>query len=206
MALDHLTALRPPRLDEKIVQPLDDLQLKALIAACQGREMRDRRDEALARLMLETGCRAGEVVAMEVAGLDLAAGLAVIRRGKGGKGRTVPIGPHASRALDRYLRTRRSHRLADSSASRVLLPVKRRDLGQSSSPPKKASTPRTCRRSSRDRGPERASPVRMPSAMAGGQRPSRPARRRLLAAASVSVQSLVNSCHSHESGPWAHSL
>jgi integrase/recombinase XerD len=34
----------------------------------------------------------------------------------GGKGRTVPIGPHAGRALDRYIRAWRSHRLADTEA------------------------------------------------------------------------------------------
>ena len=66
------------------------------------------------RLMTETGMRAGEVIAMTVAEVDLARGLAVVRRGKGGKGRTVPFGPRTGRALDRYLRLRRTHRLADT--------------------------------------------------------------------------------------------
>jgi integrase/recombinase XerD len=39
-----------------------------------------------------------------------------VRRGKGGRGRAVPFGPQTSRALDRYLRARRSHRLADTPA------------------------------------------------------------------------------------------
>src|SRR3546814_14518368 len=39
--------------------------------ACGGKEFRDRRDEALVRLMIETGARAGEVVAMAVADVDL---------------------------------------------------------------------------------------------------------------------------------------
>ena len=77
--------------------------------------LRHRRDEAIVRLMLETGARAGEVVAMSLEDLDLAAGTAVIRRGKGGKGRVVPVGPHAARALDRYLRLRRHHRLGATS-------------------------------------------------------------------------------------------
>jgi integrase len=82
---------------------------------CKGRSLRDRRDEAILRLMIETGARAGEVVAMTVADVDLVAGRAAIRRGKGGKGRIVPISPQCARSIDRYLRMRRQHRLVDTS-------------------------------------------------------------------------------------------
>ena len=51
-----------------------------------------------------------------VADVDVTAGMATIRRGKGGKGRVVPFGPQTAKSLDRYLRLRRSHRLADSPA------------------------------------------------------------------------------------------
>ncbi|MDP9396023.1 MAG: tyrosine-type recombinase/integrase [Actinomycetota bacterium] len=111
---DHLLGSRPPKLDTKVVTPLSDDQLRAMIAACSGPEMRDRRDEAIVRFMAETGARAGEVVDLNVSDVDLWAGTAVVRRGKGGKGRTVPFGPQTTRALDRYLRARRVHRLADS--------------------------------------------------------------------------------------------
>jgi integrase len=50
---------------------------------------------------------------MTTGDIDLTAGSAVIRRGKGGKGgkgRPVPFGPATGRAIDRYLRLRRSHR------------------------------------------------------------------------------------------------
>jgi integrase len=43
-------------------------------------------------------------------------GTAIIRKGKGGKGRVVPFGPHTATALDRYMRLRARHRLADSPA------------------------------------------------------------------------------------------
>ena len=63
------------------------------------------------RLMAETGVRAGELIAMTVADLDLDRGAAVVRKGKGGKQRRVPFGPQTVAALDRYLRARRrSHR------------------------------------------------------------------------------------------------
>ncbi|TMR41522.1 tyrosine-type recombinase/integrase [Actinomadura geliboluensis] len=109
---DHLAGLKPPKLDVKVIPELTEDQLKALLKACQGKDMRDRRDEALVRLMVETAARAGEVVDMELPDLDLRAGTAVVRRGKGGKGRRVPFGVQTGRALDRYLRARRTHRLA----------------------------------------------------------------------------------------------
>lgn len=115
-ATDPLLGLKGPKLDTKVVEPLTDPQLKALIAACSGAAMWDRRDEAIVRLMLETGARAGEVVALTLDDIDLAAGRAIVRRGKGGKGREVPFGPQTARAIDRYLRLRRAHRLASSPA------------------------------------------------------------------------------------------
>jgi site-specific recombinase XerD len=121
IAGDPFLGVKSPKLDEQVIEPLTDDELRALLKACQppkGAEpkvaMRHRRDEAMVRIMFESGVRAGEVVNMQVADLDLISGVATIRRGKGGKGRAVPIGPDTSLALDRYLRLRRGHRLASS--------------------------------------------------------------------------------------------
>lgn len=114
---DELVGIRAPKLDQKVIEPLTDPQIRALIAACSGLDtLRDRRDEALIRFMVETGCRAGEVAAMRLPDLELAAGVAIVRRGKGGKGRSVPFGPQTTRAIDRYVRARRTHRLASTDA------------------------------------------------------------------------------------------
>jgi integrase/recombinase XerD len=113
---DDLTSLTPPKLDVKAIHPLTDDQLRALLAACKGPDLRDRRDEAIVRLMTETGARAGEVLALTVADVDLTTGAAVIRRGKGGKARRVPFGPRTGAAIDRYMRARRRHRLASTRA------------------------------------------------------------------------------------------
>jgi integrase/recombinase XerD len=109
---DPLAGLRPPKLDEKVTPVLSGDQLKALLRACDGKALRDRRDEALVRLLVETGLRAGEALALTVEDVDAGAGVVVIRRGKGGRGRLAPFGPQTARALDRYLRLRRGHRLA----------------------------------------------------------------------------------------------
>jgi site-specific recombinase XerD len=113
---DELATLKPPKLDAKVVPTLTEEQCAALLKACRGTDLRDRRDEAIVRLMLETGARAGEVVAMTLDDVDLARGSATVRRGKGGKGRRVPIGPRTSSTIDRYLRARRGHLRASTSA------------------------------------------------------------------------------------------
>ena len=111
-----LLGVKPPKLDSKVIDALSDEQLRLLIKACAGKELIDRRDEAIVRLMAETGLRAGEVLGMHVADVDLAEGRAIVRRGKGGKGRAVPFGAQTAAAIDRYMRARRSHRLAGASA------------------------------------------------------------------------------------------
>ncbi|MDO5492454.1 MAG: tyrosine-type recombinase/integrase [Nesterenkonia sp.] len=113
---DPLIGVKSPKLDSKVIEPLSDDQIRALIKACAGRDLRERRDEAIVRFMVETGARAGEVVGIAVDDMDVHAQTAVVRRGKGGKGRVVPFGPQSSRAIDRYLRVRRKHRLAGTPA------------------------------------------------------------------------------------------
>lgn len=114
--IDPIRDLKPPKLDVKVVETLNDEKCKALVKACMGREFIDRRDESVARLLIETGMRAGEVLGMTVQDVDVQRGLAVVRRGKGGKGRVVPFGPEVARSIDRYLRLRKSHRLAQNEA------------------------------------------------------------------------------------------
>jgi len=114
-AVDPLYGLRSPRLDKPVIEPLTDDQLRALLKACRGPDMRDKRDEAILRLMFTTGARAGEVVAMQVNDLNLRSvpPTVIIRRGKGGKGRVIPIAVEAAAAIDKYMRVRRSHKLKD---------------------------------------------------------------------------------------------
>ncbi|SBS77345.1 Integrase family protein [uncultured Mycobacterium sp.] len=110
---DPLLGLKAPKLDTKVTDSLTDDELRKLIKACAGKDFRDRRDEAIIRLMSETGMRAGEVCGLTVADVDLNRGLVTVRRGKGGKGRVAPFGDQTGVAIDRYLRMRRSHALAE---------------------------------------------------------------------------------------------
>jgi integrase/recombinase XerD len=57
---DPLLRLNAPKADIPVTRVLTDDQLRALFKACEGKSLRDRRDEAIVRLMAETGTRAGE--------------------------------------------------------------------------------------------------------------------------------------------------
>lgn len=111
---DQLIGLRSPKLDKKVVDALTDEELGALLATCKGKDFLDRRDNAIIRVAAETAARAEEILGMTVADTDVKRGETTIRRGKGGKGRVVPFSPQAAAAVDRYLRVRRAHRLADA--------------------------------------------------------------------------------------------
>lgn len=115
-ATDPLLGLKSPKLDKPVVEPLTDDQLRAMLKACRGTDLRDRRDDAILWLMFTTGARAGEVAAMAVDDLSLRSdpSTVTIRRGKGGKGRVVPLSVEVAASISKYLRARRSHRLAAS--------------------------------------------------------------------------------------------
>ena len=63
------------------------------------------RDRAILQVLVHTGLRASELVALNLGDVDLAAGILVVRSGKGGKARFVglapPVIPHLSRLLSR---------------------------------------------------------------------------------------------------------
>lgn len=112
---NRLYGMKSAKLDSKVIQPLSDDEIRALLKACsEGDQFRARRDTAIVRFMIETGIRAGECAQLRMTDVDLKDGRAIIERGKGGKGRSIPFGPHTAQAIDRYVRTRRTHRLAGS--------------------------------------------------------------------------------------------
>jgi site-specific recombinase XerD len=61
------------------------------------------RDEALLALLVYAGVRIQEACDIQLRDLDLASGTLVVRRGKGGKARRLPLHSEAQRTLSRYL-------------------------------------------------------------------------------------------------------
>lgn len=115
LAGDPFVGIKGPAQRYPVVMPLTDDQLRALIATCatpthrRDEPLHHRRDEAIIRLMMETGIRAGELIALHTNDIDLPGGRITIRFGKGGRGRVVPVGPTTAHALEAYLTLRRNH-------------------------------------------------------------------------------------------------
>ena len=116
---DLLLGMRPPKLDRPRVDSLAPGELAALIAACKVPAGADRwtafeclRDEAVIRLLADSGMRAGELLGLTVDDVDLRTRRAIITRAKGGKHRVCAFSAETARALERYLRrARRGHKL-----------------------------------------------------------------------------------------------
>lgn len=94
---------------------LTDDEIRALLDACKGTKFVDRRDLAIIRLMLATGMRRAELADLRIGDIDCRARIAEIRHGKGDRPRVVRFDPATSVALDRYIRIRSRHRLANTN-------------------------------------------------------------------------------------------
>lgn len=86
-------------------------QVARLFEVTSGKRFIDRRDNAILRLLFDTGMRRSECGNLRVEDVDLVQRVAVVL-GKGNRVRVVPFGANTAQAIDRYLRVRRTHRLA----------------------------------------------------------------------------------------------
>jgi site-specific recombinase XerD len=93
------------RLNPPDVIHLDDI--RALLEACKGKGFAARRDNAIIRVLFDTGCRRGELVNLTVDDWDRRQDYLTLR-GKTGI-RVVPISPSTGEALARYVRIRGDH-------------------------------------------------------------------------------------------------
>ncbi len=97
--------VRPPKLADNPLPPLPLADLQAMLATCD-KTLTGQRDRAALLCLLDTGCRASEFVALDIEDVDLGAGVATVRHGKGGRRRAVFLGAKSRRELLRYLRLR----------------------------------------------------------------------------------------------------
>lgn len=102
---DIMARVTMPRLAKPILPAFTAEHVRALLDVC-GDSADSERDTALVLTLLDTGVRAAELCALTVGDFDTRTGALQVRRGKGGKGRTVYVGARARRALLRYLLTR----------------------------------------------------------------------------------------------------
>jgi site-specific recombinase XerD len=100
---EHQLKLLPmPRKSQTYKQPLDNNEVQARIDACDTGTVLGSRDVALLLLLLDGSLRAGEVIALNVADMNLESGQCFITSGKGCKSRMVTVGETTKRLLRRY--------------------------------------------------------------------------------------------------------
>jgi site-specific recombinase XerD len=101
-----MARMKPPRLPEAPVPVLRDTELRKLLdAAGKDKTFAGRRDEAILRLLMDTGIRRAEVLGIGHADIDLDQALITVT-GKGNRIRVVAVGTSTVQSLDRYVRAR----------------------------------------------------------------------------------------------------
>lgn len=112
--------------------PSED-EVERLLEACDPGTPRGLRDRAILEVLYATGVRVGELVALKLYDVDVAAGLVRVIAGKGGKDRVVPLGRLAARAVRAYLETSRPHYVRGRSVNTLFVsrrgrPLRRTDV------------------------------------------------------------------------------
>src|SRR5579864_2606746 len=80
-----------------------DAEIARMIRSCDTTRTTGFRDRAILEILYSTGMRRQELIDLRVGDVDLIQGYVRIERGKGGKGRIVPLGGPAGEWIRRYL-------------------------------------------------------------------------------------------------------
>ena len=115
VASSPMAKMRPPKVPDQPIGVLSDVEVKRMLATCDSKTFEGRRDEAVIRVLYDSGCRLAELTNLSLddhdGGSDVDLDMRELRvLGKGGRWRIVPIGNKSVKALDRYLRIRSQHR------------------------------------------------------------------------------------------------
>jgi integrase/recombinase XerD len=86
-----------PRLEKRILPALTIEEIKAVLKAC-----RNLRDLAICYVLLDSGLRAGELIALNGDDIDLKTGVVTVKLGKGRKDRVTLIGLKTRKMVRRY--------------------------------------------------------------------------------------------------------
>lgn len=96
-----------PRVPKGLRDPMTLAEVEAVLALPDLAYAQGLRDRAVLELFYATGIRRFELCAVNLADIDRERGTLHVRRGKGGKGRFVPLGERALAWIDKYIREAR---------------------------------------------------------------------------------------------------
>ncbi len=100
-----IAKVRAPKVSGEPLEPVDIQHVYGMIDTCKD-DLLGRRDKAIMLFLLDTGVRARQLLSISLADVNPMTGEVVVRKGKGGKPRTVYLGSRSRRALRAYLRER----------------------------------------------------------------------------------------------------
>jgi len=103
-----INKIKPPKQSSQILAPADIDDVQAMIGVC-GTNFLGRRDKSILYVLLDTGCRANELLQINGADLNPITGEIKILHGKGNKARSVYLGSTSRKSLRMYLKMRRDH-------------------------------------------------------------------------------------------------
>jgi integrase/recombinase XerD len=119
LVTDPVVDIEMPKPTKKLPQFLGVDEVERLLRAPDPTTARGLRDHAMLEVLYATGLRVTELVTLPADGLDLERGFVLVR-GKGNKERIVPLGEHALRAVERYLKEARPDFLKGEQTSSAL--------------------------------------------------------------------------------------
>jgi integrase/recombinase XerD len=96
-------ALKLPRKTRTLPHVLNESEIAQLIETPDATTTLGLRDRALMEVLYATGIRLAEAHKLDLYDVDTASGLLIVRQGKGGRDRVVPLTENASRWLSRYI-------------------------------------------------------------------------------------------------------
>ena len=105
LSVDPAENLRPPRVGQRLPRFLSVEEANRICEPEEGAAPRSLRDQLVLELLYGCGLRVSELAALDRDDVDLHQRMLVVRRGKGGKERHVPLGEPAVQALREYLAT-----------------------------------------------------------------------------------------------------
>lgn len=94
---------------------LTDDEIRAILDACKGTRFVDIRDHAMIRMLLATGLRRAELVALRLGDVDRRHRTVAVAHGKGDRPRIGRFDAVTAKVVDKYIRARSRHRLADQT-------------------------------------------------------------------------------------------
>lgn len=100
---DPAERLQLPRKTRTLPHVLSESQIAELIETADTNSALGLRDRALMEVLYATGIRLSEAHKLDLYDVDTASGLLIVRQGKGGRDRLVPLTENASRWLSRYI-------------------------------------------------------------------------------------------------------